>query len=143
MTTHSNFFKSNTDLIQRRSEFCGRIQLVMLGVALMLMMMDLSKPYFLAPCLLILALCYVAQKKADNLNEQFDEAKVTLSPKTLLIETELEPKQQRIHYTDIKSVTEISLWGFKGIEIVTRTSSPMQLFGFNPVLTKAINERLS
>lgn len=143
MTNYANCFKSNTDLIQRRSELCGRIQLIMLGIALMLMMMDLSKPYFLAPCLLVLALCYFAQKKADSLNEQFEDAQITLSPKTLLVEMGQEPKQQRIHYTDIQNASEVSQWGLKGVEITLKTSTPIQLFGFSAELVEAVHERLN
>jgi len=126
--------------IERLNNRCTHIYLVLMGIALMSMMMNLSTVYLLAPGAIIVIVARRAQQHYDDLLTRFDKAQVTLSPRTLALSQPAIGLDQRIRYRDIERTEEIKKWGVGGIRLHMENAEPVELHGFSPALASRLNQ---
>lgn len=99
-------FRLDKAQIEKKTSLLTNLQMGFVGAALMLMMMDLSKIYLLAPlgAGLILVSWYKSQ-----LTSIYDECKhlsVTMAPKSFLVKNPDSELEKRITFRELKEVTQ-------------------------------------
>lgn len=104
---HSNpSFNWDKDYFEKKTTLFTNLQLGFVGAALMLMMMDLSKFYLLAPLAIGLILASWYKSNLETVKEEFKNTTVEFAPKSLLIKKPAVDFEQRVIFHQLEEVTE-------------------------------------
>ncbi|MCV6590379.1 MAG: hypothetical protein OIF57_15345 [Marinobacterium sp.] len=136
----SNKFEWDGERISKLSERCTHIMLGLMGLALMLMMMDLASVYLLAPAALILLITRQAQSYYNSLEESFRDASLELAPRTLFLNQPATSESTRLRYQDIVRVEVFRKWTVNGLRLQTQQGQTLELAGFPDTLSHALLE---
>ena len=98
-------FNLDKALIERKATLFTNCQMGFVGVALMLMMMDLSKIYLLAPLGAGLILVSWYKSQMTSTFEEFKYSSVSMAPKSLLFKKPSSDLEQRITFRELEEVT--------------------------------------
>lgn len=139
-TTTFSWDESHCEKLANR---CTQIMLGLMGLALMLMMMDMASIFILAPAGTTVLITRLAQRHYEEIMETFEEAKVTLAPRTLQLEQTATEEALRIRYKDIDSIERFSKWGIAAIRLNVKEREPVELHGFSAELATQLTTRLS
>ena len=104
----------------------------------MVMMMNLASIYLLIPGVILIFVIRMAQQYYDQLLAEFDEAEITLSPKTLMISQPSTGSERRIRYKEITEIKPLKRWGISGIVLHLGEQDSIELAGFNSGLKAAL-----
>jgi len=99
-------FRLDKALIEKRTTLFTNLQMGFVGAALMLMMMDLSKIYLLAPLGAGLILVSWYKSHLTKVYEENKHLSVTMSPKSLLVKIPQKELEQRITFRQIKEINQ-------------------------------------
>lgn len=136
--THFNW---DTERFEQLSNRCTQIMLGLMGLALMLMMMDLASPLILAPAAVVILITRSIQSFSEHLSTEFEDAEISLSPKTLLIKQPSIDDEKRLRYQDITEVEAFTKWRIQGIRLKRGEQDAIELIGFPEKLLTALQER--
>lgn len=90
---------------EKRLNLFSNAQFSCIGAALMLMMMDLTKPYLLAPLIVGLIMASWLKHHYSKVSDNFLNSSVSFSPKSLLISQPKLESETRITFRQIKEVS--------------------------------------
>jgi len=138
-TTTFNWDESHCEKLANR---CTQIMLGLMGLALMLMMMDMASIFILAPAGIAVLLTRLAQRHYEQVLETFEEAQVTLAPRTLELAQPATKATLRIRYGDINSIESFSKWGISAIRLNVKEREPVELHGFSAELGHQLEARI-
>lgn len=99
-------FTWDNDYFEARHGRNQKIQLGLIGLAVGLMLMDLTRWYTLAPLLIILFWVSNDQRIVDKLRGEFEDASITLSPRSMLLNKPMQESEERIQFRDIESLEQ-------------------------------------
>ena len=99
-------FRLDKALIEKKTSLFTNLQMGFVGAALMLMMMDLSKIYLLAPLGAGLILVSWYKSQFTNVYEEFKHLSVTMAPKSLLVKKPASDLEKRITFRELKEITQ-------------------------------------
>lgn len=99
-------FRLDKALIEKKTSLFTNLQMGFVGTALMLMMMDLSKIYLLAPLGAGLILVSWYKSQFTNVYEEFKHLSVTMAPKSLLVKKPESDLEKRITFRELKEITQ-------------------------------------
>ena len=99
-------FRLDKALIEKKTSLFTNLQMGFVGAALMLMMMDLSKIYLLAPLGAGLILVSWYKSQFTSVYEEFKHLSVTMAPKSLLVKNPESDLEKRITFRELKEVTQ-------------------------------------
>ncbi|MGH1430995.1 MAG: hypothetical protein ACRBB4_07750 [Neptuniibacter sp.] len=99
-------FRLDKALIEKKTTLFTNLQMGFVGAALMLMMMDLSKIYLLAPLGAGLILVSWYKSHLSKVYEENKHLSVTMSPKSLLVKIPQKELEQRITFRQIKEINQ-------------------------------------
>lgn len=122
---------------------CTQIMLGLMGLALMLMMMDMASIFILAPAGMAVLITRLAQRHYEQVMEEFEGSQATLTPRTLQLEQSATEETLRIRYKDIDSIESFSKWGIGAIRLNVREREPVEVHGFPAELATQLTTRLS
>mgnify|MGYP000270928434 CR=1 FL=1 len=129
MATEKPHFEWNTQYFEDRHGLNTKIQLGLIGLAIGLMLMNLSTLFILAPLAVALFWVSYQQVQIDKLRAQYEDASLTLAPRSLLLTTPVNEKEERIQYRDIKTVA-LEGKGKKASIVLTLEERALVLTGF-------------
>lgn len=101
-------FQLDKVLFEKRATLYTNTQMGLVGAALMLMMMDLSKAYLLAPLIAIFILASWYKNHLNGLHDEFKNYHVEIAPKSVLLvkpQDQVQP-EKRILFREIEEVTQ-------------------------------------
>lgn len=99
-------FRLDKALIEKKTTLFTNLQMGFVGAALMLMMMDLSKIYLLAPLGAGLILVSWYKSQLTKVYEEYKHLSVTMAPKSLLVKIPQSDLEQRVTFRQIKEVNQ-------------------------------------
>jgi hypothetical protein len=99
-------FRLDKALIEKKISMFTNLQMGFVGAALMLMMMDLSKIYLLAPLGAGLILVSWYKSQFTSVYEEFKHLSVTIAPKSLLVKKPESDLEKRITFRELKEITQ-------------------------------------
>lgn len=144
MTDSKPRFEWNSDLFERRHSRFGKMQMGLIGLAIGLLMMDLAKIYLLLPLALGFLWISSEQRKLDTLIAEFEDAAITLSPRSILIEQPRLDEELRIPFHEIRDCA-VKRKGYLTTLVLTRKEGdPVELPGFEEIQAccDAINDAI-
>lgn len=94
------------DFFEKKTTLFTNLQLGFVGAALMLLMMDLSKIYLLAPLAVGLILVSWYKSNLETVKEEFKNTTVEFAPKSLLIKKPAVDFEERVIFHQLEEVTE-------------------------------------
>ncbi len=121
---------------------CTQIMLGLMGLALMLMMMDMASIFLLAPAGVAVLVTRNAQRHYEKLLETFEDAEVELAPRTLQFKQSASGEELRIRYRDINSIENFKRWGISAIRLNVNEREPVELYGFSAELETRLTASL-
>ena len=98
-------FTFDSAFIDKRARLLSNCQLGFIGAALMLMMMDLSKFYILAPLGAGLILSSWYKHNLEEVKARFAGNSVEFAPKSILIKQPAQALETRISFREIEEIT--------------------------------------
>lgn len=98
-------FTFDETFIEKRTRLLTNCQLGFIGAALMLMMMDLSKLYLLAPLVVGLILSSWYKHNLDEVKTHFSGSSLEFAPKSILIKLPAQSSETRITFREIEEIT--------------------------------------
>ncbi|MGH1462172.1 MAG: hypothetical protein ACRBB6_09055 [Neptuniibacter sp.] len=99
-------YRLDKSLLEKKTTLFTNMQMFFVGTALMLMMMDLSKIYLLAPLGAGLILVSWYKSQFNNIHEEFKDTSVEMAPKSLLIKKPAMDFEQRVTFREIEEITQ-------------------------------------
>lgn len=99
-------FRLDKALIEKKTSLFTNLQMGFVGAALMLMMMDLSKIYLLAPLGAGLILVSWYKSQFTSIYEEFKHLSVTMAPNSLLVKKPASDLEKRITFRELKEITQ-------------------------------------
>jgi len=138
-------FEWNSEQIEKRQALLGKIQLGLIGLAIGLLLIDQAKPWFLLPMALIFFFASRELRQTDKLNDQWQQATITLAPKSLLIEQPAIEQQRRITFRSIAQIDYRTRLGVETIHLQTQEEGTIELPAFteSEQLRKLLKEQLA
>lgn len=130
MANEKPLFTWDNDYFEQRHSLNNKIQLGLIGLAVGLMLMDLTKIYTLAPLAIILFWVSFQQRTVDQLRDEFEDASITLSPRSLLLKKPMHESEERIHFRDIETLTKQKKGKRLTITMTLKDEQELQLTGF-------------
>jgi len=91
---------------EKKVSLLTNCQLGFVGAALMLMMMDLSRIYLLAPLVVGLILASWYKQNIEKVKSQVEHMSVEIAPKSILLKQPNQSLEQRITFREIEEITE-------------------------------------
>ncbi|WP_067867650.1 hypothetical protein [Neptuniibacter marinus] len=104
MDTEQSDYTWDKAFFEKRSTLFSNFQMGFIGAALMLMMMDLSKIYLLAPLVVGLILSSWYKHNLDNIKDEMKGCTLTFSPKSIFISFPQLETESRITFREIDEV---------------------------------------
>tara|TARA_Y100000782_G_scaffold115503_2_gene159253 strand:+ start:11902 stop:12393 length:492 start_codon:yes stop_codon:yes gene_type:complete len=104
------------EFFEKKITFFTNLQLGSVGAALMLMMMNLSKLYLLAPLVIVLILASWYKHHITKVSDEVKNSSVTFSPKSVLVTI---PNQEIESRVTFRQIDEIGIHKENFIETVT------------------------
>ncbi len=141
MSESPSRFEWNNEQIGKLQTLLGRIQLGLIGLAIGLLLLDLTKPWLLIPMALVFFLSSRELRKIDRLTEQWQQASITIAPRSLLIEKPANDQQQRITFRNIVDIKAHSRLGIETLVLQTREDGEIELPSFKQ--SDALQQRLT
>lgn len=138
----SQKFHWNAEPVEALSSRCTHITLGLMGLALMLMMMNLSSAWALAPGVLVVLITRRAQLYYEQLQETFDDSSLELSPRTLAINKPACGDEKRIRYRDISQLASFKKWGINGLRIQMENGEAIELCGYPTELEATLKDAI-
>ncbi len=99
-------YRLDKSLLEKKTTLFTNMQMFFVGTSLMLMMMDLSKIYLLAPLGAGLILVSWYKSQFNNIHEEFKDTSVEMAPKSLLIKKPAMDFEQRVTFREIEEITQ-------------------------------------
>lgn len=99
-------FRWDKAFVEKKVTLYTNLQMGLVGAALMLMMMDLSKIYFLAPLVAALILVSWYKNHLNGLNTDYKNYRVEIAPKSLLVTNPAQESERRITFREIDEITQ-------------------------------------
>lgn len=90
--------------VEKKVTLYTNLQMGLVGAALMLMMMDLSKLYFLAPLVGGLILVSWYKSHLNKLHDEFKNYSVEIAPKSLLVRIPEKNAERRVLFREIEDM---------------------------------------
>lgn len=103
-TEQQKEFEWDKDFFEKKLNLFSNCQFGFIGAALMLMMMDLSKPYLLAPLAVGLFMTSWLKHHYGKVAKPLKKASIQLAPKSLLISKPADDSEQRITFREIEEL---------------------------------------
>lgn len=130
MAIEKPHFTWDNDYFEARHGRNQKIQLGLIGLAVGLMLMDLTRWYTLTPLVLILFWASNDQRIVDKLRSEFEDASITLSPRSLLLSKPMAESEERIQYRDINSVEQKAKGKHTTLSLKLKEDRELELPGF-------------
>lgn len=130
MAIEKPHFTWDNDYFEARHGRNQKIQLGLIGLAVGLMLMDLTRWYTLAPLLIILFWASNDQRIVDKLRGEFEDASITLSPRSLLLSKPMEESEERIQFRDIEVLEQKTKGKHTTIQLQLKDDRSLDLPGF-------------
>ena len=94
------------DFFEKKTTLFTNLQLGFVGAALMLLMMDLSKLYLLAPLAVVVILASWYKSNLERVKDEFKNTTVEFAPKSLLIKKPAADFEERVIFHQLEEFTE-------------------------------------
>ena len=130
MANEKPLFTWDNDYFEQRHSLNNKIQLGLIGLAVGLMLMDLTKIYTLLPLAAILFWVSFQQRNLDSLREEFEDASIALSPRSMLLSKPMEESEERIQFRDIDALEKKEKGKHTTIILTLKDERELQLAGF-------------
>ena len=102
--TKDTNFSWDKAFFEKKTTLFTNLQMGFVGAALMLMMMDLSKPYLLAPLVVGLILASWYKHHIDGVKDKVKNASIQFSPKSILITLPNQESETRVRFRQIEEI---------------------------------------
>lgn len=137
-------FEWNSALFEDYHGRFSKLQMGLIGLALGLMLMDLTKIYTLLPLAFGFLWVSLQQRKVDSLRTDYEGAAITLSPRSVLIEQPAQQLEKRIPFHDIQGCSLRQKGYLVTLVLERKEAEPLELPGFidAPACCDAINQAL-
>lgn len=130
MAIEKPHFTWDNDYFEARHGRNQKIQLGLIGLAVGLMLMDLTRWYTLAPLLIILFWVSNDQRIVDKLRSEFEDSSITLSPRSLLLNKPMEESEERIQFRDIETLEQKAKGKHSTMSLKLKEDRELELPGF-------------
>ncbi|MBY4676299.1 hypothetical protein [Marinobacterium arenosum] len=133
-------FHWDSEHCAQKNALCNKLFFGLLGLALMVMMMDLGSPYLLGPALVAIFALRRAQYTYDRMELEFSDASIKLAPRSLLIRRPASANEQRINYREINQIESFKRWGISGVSLTLASGEQLQLPGFGQACYESLSK---
>ncbi|WP_286238263.1 hypothetical protein [Neptuniibacter halophilus] len=134
MSLSDSTFHWDQAFFERKLGLLTNLQLGFVGAALMLLMMDLSRWYFLLPLAGGLMWISWQKQRLDRIRREVSGLQISLAPKSLLLKRTLNNQEQRITFREISHLETDKREGLDTFALVMRDDK-------GPVLIRGMQQQ--
>jgi|GEM_PF-1592965 len=127
--TSATVFHWDSARFEKLQTWCARSQQGLIGLAIMLLMMDIASLFTLGPLFILFFVSYQAQRKLDEMLDQYENASIEVAPRSILLSQPSGKQETRYH---LKELSDIRTEKKKLIEslVFTHQQEQVRLPGF-------------